>query len=141
MDGDDVLEEVRRVRVEHAARFNYDLRAIVEDLRRREGLSGHPLVLLGPVDRTMEATRAAMIELTDQQVQELGGVGEAPPRLVNPRTNETFVLLRLDEYERLTADDYDDGPWTAAELNAQAREVAERSGWEGLDEPDVADRT
>jgi hypothetical protein len=33
-----------------------------------------------------------MIELTDQQVQALENLEATPPRLVNPRTNETFVL-------------------------------------------------
>ena len=36
---------------------------------------------------------------------------------MNPRTKETFVLLRVDEYERLT-EDYDDSPWTREELEA-----------------------
>ena len=38
----------------------------------------------------------------------------APPRVVNPRTRETFVLLRSDEYARLTAE-YDDSPWAREE--------------------------
>ena len=42
-----------------------------------------------------------MIELTEQQLQALENSGATPPRLVNPRTKETFVLLRIDEYERL----------------------------------------
>lgn len=44
MWADEVLEEVRRIREEHAARFNYDLRAVMEDLRRRERLGGRTLV-------------------------------------------------------------------------------------------------
>ena len=42
-----------------------------------------------------------MIELTEQQLHALGNSEATPPRLVNPRTKETFVLLRMDEYERL----------------------------------------
>jgi hypothetical protein len=45
---------------------------------------------------------------------------------VNPRTKETFVLLRLEEY--------DDRPWTKEELQALAWEVAERTGWEEYDD-------
>ena len=45
MWGDRVLEEVRAVREAHAARFGFDLQAIVEDLRRREPTSGHEVVL------------------------------------------------------------------------------------------------
>ena len=41
---DPIVEEVRKVRQEHAARFNYDLRAIFEDIRRRQVQSGHPVV-------------------------------------------------------------------------------------------------
>ena len=42
-----------------------------------------------------------MIELTEQQVEALERAAATPPRVVNPRTRETFVLLRVDEYERL----------------------------------------
>ena len=61
-----------------------------------------------------------MIELTEQQVQALEQPGATPPRVVNPRTQETFVLLRLDEYERLKQDEYDDSPWTSEERHALA---------------------
>ena len=47
MWGDKVLEEVRAVREAHAARFGFDLQAIVEDLRKREEKSGHPVVQPG----------------------------------------------------------------------------------------------
>ncbi len=33
---DSIVQEVRRVRDEHAARFNFDFQAIVADLRRSE---------------------------------------------------------------------------------------------------------
>jgi len=33
---DPIVEEVRRIRDEHAAMFNYDLEAIVADLKRSE---------------------------------------------------------------------------------------------------------
>ena len=63
-----------------------------------------------------------MIELTEQQVQALEHPESTPPRIVNPRTRETFVLLRVDEYERLKQDEYDDSPWTREELQALAWE-------------------
>ncbi len=78
-----------------------------------------------------------MIELTDQQVQALENLEGTPPRLVNPRTNETFVLLRVDEYKRLT-EDYDDSPWTREELEALAWESGKHIGWEDMDEYDDA---
>ena len=75
-----------------------------------------------------------MIELTEQQVEALHHAEATPPRVVNPRTKETFVLLRLDEYARLKEDGYDDSPWTREELQALAWEVAERTGWEEYDD-------
>jgi hypothetical protein len=40
-----------------------------------------------------------MIELTEQQRQELHG--SEPARARDPQTNETYVLVRADLYERL----------------------------------------
>jgi hypothetical protein len=78
-----------------------------------------------------------MIELTDEQVRALAGSADGPPRLVNPRTREAFVLVRVDEYRRLTEDAYDDSPWTRDELQALASDTADRAGWEG-EEDDAA---
>ena len=36
MSEDPIVQEVRRIRQEHAARFDYDLQAIFEDLKRTE---------------------------------------------------------------------------------------------------------
>jgi len=66
-----------------------------------------------------------MIELTEAQVQELSKPHSSPPQLLNPRTNEAFVLLRIDEYKQLT--EYDDSPWTREELQAAAAATAERA--------------
>jgi hypothetical protein len=41
-----------------------------------------------------------MIELTEEQRRELHG---AEPLAVNPDTNETFVLVRKDVYQRMRA--------------------------------------
>lgn len=75
-----------------------------------------------------------MIELTEQQMQALEKAEVTPPRVVNPRTKEAFVLLRVEEYERLKEEEYDDSPWTREELQAQAWEVAERTDWEEYDD-------
>jgi hypothetical protein len=77
-----------------------------------------------------------MIELTPQQAEALENADATPPRLVHPRTKETFVLLRLEEYERLQGEDYDDSPWTRAELEALAWETGKGIGWEDMDEYD-----
>ena len=79
-----------------------------------------------------------MIELTEQQLQALETTEATPPRIVNPRTNETFVLLRVDDYERLKDEEYDDSPWTKEELQALAWEAGKHAGWEDMDEYDDA---
>jgi hypothetical protein len=38
-----------------------------------------------------------MIELTAEQMAAMETTSAGPPRVVNPRTNETFVLLSVDE--------------------------------------------
>ena len=80
---------------------------------------------------------SVMIELTEQQMQALENPAATPPRLVNPRTQEMFVLLRADEYERLK-EEYDDSPWTRDELQALAWEAGKHAGWEDMDEYDDA---
>jgi len=77
-----------------------------------------------------------MIELTEQQMQALENSEVIPPQVVNPRTKETYVLLRVDEYKRLKEDEYDDSPWTREELQALAWEVGKHAGWEDMDEYD-----
>jgi hypothetical protein len=71
-----------------------------------------------------------MIELTEEQVQELSKPHSTPAQVLNPRTNEAFVLLRFDEYKQLTAVQYDDSPWTRDELQAVAAATADRAGWQ-----------
>jgi PHD/YefM family antitoxin component YafN of YafNO toxin-antitoxin module len=75
-----------------------------------------------------------MIELTEQQVQALEHADATPPRVVNPRTKETFVLLRVDEYERLKDEEYDDSPWTREELEALAWERVKHEDWDEYDD-------
>ena len=48
MKKDPIVEEVRRIREEHAARFNYDLTAIAADLRRLQESEGREVVTLPP---------------------------------------------------------------------------------------------
>jgi hypothetical protein len=79
-----------------------------------------------------------MIELTEQQMQALENPEATPPLVVNPRTKERYVLLPLDEYERLKEDEYDDSPWTREELEALAWEAGKHMAWEDMDEYDDA---
>lgn len=48
MNDDPIVNEVRRVRNEHAAKFNYDLDAIYRDLKERERASGRKYVRYEP---------------------------------------------------------------------------------------------
>jgi prevent-host-death family protein len=76
-----------------------------------------------------------MIELTEQQVQALENAEATPPRVVNPRTKEMFVLLPVEEYERLKEEEYDDSPWTREELQALAWErIKDDEDWDEYDE-------
>ena len=56
MWGDEVLEQVRAVREAQAARFDFNLRAIIADLRGREAGNGHPVVLPPPPRSAMSGT-------------------------------------------------------------------------------------
>ena len=45
---DPIVEEIRKIRDEHAARFNYDADAIFDDFERSQKELGLPLVILPP---------------------------------------------------------------------------------------------
>lgn len=45
---DEIVEEVRRIREENAAKFNHDLKAIYDDAVKRQKLSGRKVVSLPP---------------------------------------------------------------------------------------------
>lgn len=83
--------------------------------------------------RAYHLLMAVTIELTDDQVQALSQPHPNPPQLINPHTREAFVLLRIDQYKKLTEDVYDDSPLTREELEASAWQAAERGGWDGDD--------
>lgn len=51
MPNDEIVDEVRATREAHAAKFNYDLRAIFKDLKKSEEAriaAGHPFVPYSP---------------------------------------------------------------------------------------------
>lgn len=74
-----------------------------------------------------------MIELTDEIREALGEQPSTPVRLVDPATREVFVLLRAEEYDRLTEAEYDSSPWTDEEMDLLAAEDADALGWEGME--------
>jgi hypothetical protein len=53
---DPIVDEVRKVRDAHAARFNYDLDAIFRDIKEQEKKSGRKFVSFMP--RRVESSRA-----------------------------------------------------------------------------------
>ncbi len=57
MPDDPIVDEIRRYREEYAARFDYDIDAIVNDVQRRQATDGRPVVTRPPrpVDKTWTA--------------------------------------------------------------------------------------
>ena len=52
---DPIVEEIRREREAYAAKFNFDLQAIYQDIKRQEQESGHEIVTLPSKRRVAEA--------------------------------------------------------------------------------------
>lgn len=48
MSDDPIVEEVRAIRERQAARFNFDVRAIVEDAMKRQGKDGRRVISRPP---------------------------------------------------------------------------------------------
>jgi len=48
MTTDPIVEQIKRYRKEHAAKFNYNLRAIIDDARHRQGTDGRKVVRRPP---------------------------------------------------------------------------------------------
>jgi len=65
MATDSIVAEVRQARDALAKRFNYDLRAIIEDARRRQAASGRKVVSFPP----KPARRPPSVPLPDQGMQ------------------------------------------------------------------------
>ena len=45
---DPIVEEIRKYRDEYAGQFSYDLHAICQDLRKKQGQAGRPVIALSP---------------------------------------------------------------------------------------------
>ena len=54
---DPIVEEIRKIRQAHAARFNYNLKAICADFKEKEKKCGHPVVSFPP-KRHLKKTRS-----------------------------------------------------------------------------------
>lgn len=75
-----------------------------------------------------------MIELTEEQRAELEG--PEPARARDPQTNQTYVLVRAEVYERIKELLYDDSPWTDEEMDLLAWEAGQTAGWDDMGEYD-----
>jgi hypothetical protein len=67
------------------------------------------------------------LPLTEEQLRAVAAHPDEPVRLIDPKTNEVFVLLRADDYERvrsLLGDDFDIRDTYAAQFAS-----ALRAGW------------
>ncbi len=45
---DPIVEEVRRARYKHAEKFNFDLKSICQDLKKKEEYIENPIIFLQP---------------------------------------------------------------------------------------------
>lgn len=79
-----------------------------------------------------------MLELSKQQWQELRRENAAEIRLLEPETQQQYVLLRAEVYDRLKQLLVDDGDWTPEEQLRLLAESGNRAGWDNP-EMDVYD--
>jgi hypothetical protein len=71
----------------------------------------------------MATKEKVMVEQSAEQRKALAKHQGGPIRLVDPQTNEAFVLLQADEYNRLL--DSDASPWTDEEMDLLADEAGD----------------
>jgi hypothetical protein len=76
---DPIVAEVRRVREEYAARFNYDLDAIFRDIKEREKRSGRTFVSFPPrrvSPAEQEAARLRLQKMLEEEGQSSDPTGK-----------------------------------------------------------------
>lgn len=69
-----------------------------------------------------------MIELTDEQIRVLQSSGEMSAAVVNPRTHESYVLVRREVYERVRA--LVDEDFSSEDAFRAQIESAAAAGWD-----------
>lgn len=67
---DPIVEEIRKVREAYAARFNHDLDAMYEDIRKQEELSGRTFIRLPPRKAIPSRRWGRPIASADEQTSE-----------------------------------------------------------------------
>jgi hypothetical protein len=64
-----------------------------------------------------------MPSLTPELKKAVEQAGDDRVTLTDPETKREYVLVPLDEYQKLAAMNYDDSPWTDEEMDALAEEA------------------
>ena len=77
-----------------------------------------------------------MPELSDELRRELQAAGGEPLRLTDPVTQQEYVLVSRESYERLKGLAYDGSEWTAEERDELAWEAGRHAGWDDMSEYD-----
>jgi len=83
MNRDSIVEEVRKHREARAAKFGFNIRAMVEDARKRQAKSGHPIVDLTRQDKAKKPRKTPGKSL--QKDGKLGNLGQPPISEANNR--------------------------------------------------------
>jgi hypothetical protein len=73
------------------------------------------------------------VNLSADQQQALAARPGVPLRVIDPRTNETYVLLPLEQYEQVRAL-FEDDDFDVRDAYPLMDEVARREGW---DDPEM----
>ena len=56
---DTIVQEVREIRAQLAARFDYDLSRIIDDAMARQAMHGHQATTPKPIDKALHPTTGA----------------------------------------------------------------------------------
>jgi hypothetical protein len=70
-----------------------------------------------------------MFELTDRQREEVNGLNGGVIDVSDPVTNEQYVLIRKETFERIKGSLFDSDDWTAEEQLRLLAESGQRAGW------------
>jgi hypothetical protein len=76
MTGDPIVDEVRAIREELAARFDFDIRKIVEDAQRRQATSQSRVVSFERPNQTLQPTGTVISVSQDAKSREAAPAAE-----------------------------------------------------------------
>ena len=84
MRKDPIVDEVRKIREKHAAKFNYDIKAIMADAQKRQYKSGHKIVSFTKSPASIPHPRAGWKKKFQSLSKQHGN------RLLDPETPTRF---------------------------------------------------